>query len=98
MEQNDRPYSGKYGFIETVSYWPTTHMVAPKEKALACAECHAKNGRLAALAGFYMPGRDNFHWLDWAGYLLLAATFAGVLLHAMLRGLALCYRKEPNHD
>ena len=61
-------------------------------------ECHAKNGRLAALAGFYMPGRDNFQWLDWAGYLLLAATFAGVLLHALLRGLALSYRKERNHD
>ena len=30
-EQNDIPYSGQYGFIETDSYWPITHMVAPKE-------------------------------------------------------------------
>ncbi len=98
MEQQGKPYSGQYGFVETYSYWPTTHMVAPKENALACSECHAKQGRLAALAGFYMPGRDNFKWLDLAGYLLMAATFAGVLLHALLRGLALRYRKEQNHD
>ncbi len=98
MEQNGKPYSGEYGFVETYSYWPTTHMVAPKEQALACGECHARNGRLAALAGFYMPGRDNFQWLDWAGYLLMAGTFAGVLLHALLRSLALGYRKEQNHD
>ena len=98
MQEQDKPYSGQYGFIETYSYWPTTHMVAPKDKALACSECHAREGRLAGLTGFYMPGRDNFKWLDWAGYLLIAGTFAGISMHAMLRGLARRYRKEQNHD
>jgi len=27
------PYSGQYGFAETWMYWPTTHMVQPKENA-----------------------------------------------------------------
>ncbi|MGO9172540.1 MAG: tetrathionate reductase family octaheme c-type cytochrome [Rhodomicrobium sp.] len=98
MKENGKPYSGQYGFVQTYSYWPSTHMVAPKEQALACGECHAKNGRLAALAGFYMPGRDNFKWLDLAGYLLIAGSFAGVMLHAMLRGLARRYRKGQNND
>jgi len=29
------------------------HMVAPKEDALACEECHAKEGRLAHLKGIH---------------------------------------------
>ncbi len=45
-------------FIKTEMSWPITHMVAPKEKALACVECHSKNGRLAGIEGVYMPGRD----------------------------------------
>jgi hypothetical protein len=93
MEKNNKPYSGEYGFIETYSYWPITHMVAPKEKALSCGECHAKGGRLASLTGFYMPGRDGFGWLDVAGYLALAGSLGGVLLHAILRGL---YRVRRN--
>ncbi len=34
------PYSGSYGFIETKMYWPINHMVAPKEDALKCTDCH----------------------------------------------------------
>jgi octaheme c-type cytochrome (tetrathionate reductase family) len=34
------PYSGKYEFVETVMYRGITHEVVPKEKALACAQCH----------------------------------------------------------
>jgi octaheme c-type cytochrome (tetrathionate reductase family) len=39
-------YSGKYSFAETLMYWPTTHMVQPKENALQCNACHSNNGRL----------------------------------------------------
>ena len=98
MSENGKPYSGQYGFVETYSYWPTTHMVAPKEKALACSECHAKNGRLQNLAGFYMPGRDSFRWLDILGYLLMAGTLFGVILHATLRGLSRRYLRGHDHD
>ncbi|MEZ4765716.1 MAG: cytochrome C, partial [Calditrichia bacterium] len=34
------PYSGRYGFTETEMFWPITHMVAPKENALQCVDCH----------------------------------------------------------
>ncbi len=40
------PYSGKYGFAPTEMYWPLTHMVAPKEKALGCTDCHGEKGRM----------------------------------------------------
>ncbi|HED64828.1 MAG TPA: tetrathionate reductase family octaheme c-type cytochrome [Planctomycetes bacterium] len=40
------PYSGQMGFAETMMYWPLSHMVAPKEKALQCADCHGDGGRM----------------------------------------------------
>jgi octaheme c-type cytochrome (tetrathionate reductase family) len=43
---NGIAYSGKYGFAKTEMYWPLTHMVATKEKALGCTECHGERGRL----------------------------------------------------
>jgi len=39
-------YSGKYGFAPTEMYWPLSHMVAPKEKALGCSDCHGESSRL----------------------------------------------------
>lgn len=45
------PYSGQFAFIETESTWPLNHMVAPKEKALWCNDCHASKGRLAKVPG-----------------------------------------------
>ncbi len=87
MQNNGIPYSGEYDFVETYSYWPITHMVAPKQDALACAECHSRDGRLDGLTGFYMPGRDNFRWLDILGYFALGGALAGVLTHGLLRKL-----------
>jgi len=40
------PYSGKYGFAPTEMLWPLSHMVAPKEKALSCSDCHGEKSRL----------------------------------------------------
>jgi hypothetical protein len=60
-------------------------MVAPKENALGCNACHAKNGRLDGLDGFYMPGRDANPWVDRIGWLLVALTLAAVLLHGLIR-------------
>ncbi|MEA3277742.1 MAG: tetrathionate reductase family octaheme c-type cytochrome [Pseudomonadota bacterium] len=83
--QTDMDYSGSFDFIETRMYWPIAHMVAPKEDALACDSCHSQDGRLADLTGFYMPGRDANPWIDRIGWLLVAATLAGVLLHGLMR-------------
>ena len=83
--QTEMDFSGKFDFVETRMYWPLTHMVAPKEDALACNECHSKDGRLAKLTGFYMPGRDANPWIDRIGWLLVLATLAGVLLHGLMR-------------
>ncbi len=85
MREFGLPYSGEYGFVETYSYWPITHMVTPKEEALACSECHSKEGRLKDLNGFYMPGRDSFKWLDRIGYLLVLGALVIVVLHTVLR-------------
>ena len=39
-------YSGHYGFAETVTYWPLSHMVTPKAQALRCVDCHGPDGRM----------------------------------------------------
>jgi octaheme c-type cytochrome (tetrathionate reductase family) len=40
------PYSGKYEFVNTVSYIGASHEVSPKEEALQCGECHLGGSRL----------------------------------------------------
>lgn len=85
MEAVGLPYSGEYGFVDTYMYWPITHMVSPKDEALACNECHAKNGRLEGVEGVYLPGRDGNVWLDRLGILLIAATLLGVIGHGLIR-------------
>lgn len=87
MKNAGLPYSGKYDFIKTEMYWPINHMVAPKEQALSCVECHTRNddGRLANLSGFYLPGRDSNEFLDKWGLWLFILTVAGVFGHALIR-------------
>lgn len=46
MKTVDLPYSGDYGFAETVMYWRINHMVVPAEKVLQCLDCHGDKGRL----------------------------------------------------
>ncbi len=88
MKDFNLPYSGEFGFVETLSWWPVTHMVAPKDDALGCADCHAQQGRLAGLDGVYLPGRDSNRWLDLIGILLVLGTLAGVIGHGLIRKLA----------
>jgi len=44
-EATGLPYSGHYDFTNTAMFWPLTHMVAPKENALQCFDCHTKEGK-----------------------------------------------------
>lgn len=98
MQEAKLAFSGELGFIPTVSYWPITHMVAPKSDALACESCHAKDGRLAKLSGFYMPGGVSSgvsRWVDLIGLAMLFAGFAGVMAHGGLRLVANRWRAKP---
>lgn len=88
MKDAGAGYSGKFDFIETTMHWPLSHMVAPKEESLGCADCHAEDGRLAALTDFYLPGRDANRWLDGIGWLAVAGTLGGVSLHGLARLIA----------
>ncbi|MBB4285320.1 tetrathionate reductase family octaheme c-type cytochrome [Roseospira goensis] len=78
-------FSGSYGFVETETWWPLAHMVAPKDDAVGCNECHTKHGRLAALTDFYMPGRDTYGWLTLAGWGLAGLTLLACVLHGVVR-------------
>ncbi len=93
MKKNGIPYSGEWGFVETYSYWPINHMVAPKDDALDCSSCHADDGRLNHLKGFYMPGTGRNKLLDLIGLLAVLGTLAGVLGHGALRMIANRRRK-----
>lgn len=86
MKRVGLPYSGTYDFIETEMFLPLNHMVSPKDNSLSCSECHQRdNGRLAALTGFYMPGRDYDPWIDRIGFLLVVITTLGVIIHGVIR-------------
>ena len=83
-------FSGKVDFIETYSMWPITHMVAPKEKAVGCVECHSSGGRLEKIDGIYMPGRGSDHaiWLELGGWAIAALALLAVLGHGFGRFVA----------
>jgi octaheme c-type cytochrome (tetrathionate reductase family) len=85
MKEYNKPYSGEFGFIETYSFWPTTHMVAPANDALSCNDCHSKDGRLEGIPGVYIAGRDSNPWLDRIGLLVVLGTLVGVLGHGLIR-------------
>ncbi len=80
-----QPFGGKFGFVRTEMTWPITHMVAPKVDALTCTQCHSRDGRLSAVEGVYLPGRDANLWLDRAGWTLALLTLAGVIVHGGIR-------------
>ena len=46
MKVTGLDYSGKHGFAPTETYWPINHMVAEKDKALGCLDCHGDSGRM----------------------------------------------------
>lgn len=94
QEYNNLPYSGEFDFVDTEYVFPITHMVAPKEQAVACVDCHAKGGRLDHLEGFYMPGRDSARLLDMGGWALVAASALGVALHGLGRFLSSVGRRK----
>ena len=79
------PFSGEFDFVETEMRWPINHMVAPKEDALACADCHSTQGRLQNIQGIYMPGRDANPYLNFFGWAAVLLALIGVLIHGALR-------------
>ena len=85
MEAVGATYSGELDFVETEMAWPITHMVAPKDDAVTCEECHSRNGRMAGIAGVYMPGRDYTGWLDFLGWAGALLALIAVLGHGGLR-------------
>ncbi|WP_210401998.1 tetrathionate reductase family octaheme c-type cytochrome [Thioclava sp. F36-6] len=77
-------YSGEFDFVHTYMYWPITHMVAPADDALQCESCHTQGGRMADLAGIYVPGSE----INFGGKLGLAMflmALLGALGHGALR-------------
>ncbi|MCK5856630.1 MAG: tetrathionate reductase family octaheme c-type cytochrome [Bacteroidales bacterium] len=88
MEALGLPYSGKYDFVSTESYWLLNHMVSPKEEALSCESCHSRDSRLSALKSFYLPGRDKSKIVDIGGILFLILVVLGVGGHSALRILS----------
>lgn len=92
MKDANLPFSGKISFIKTEMYWPVNHMVADKENAVQCNECHTRtDSRLAGLKDFYMPGRDYSSMVDTGGKWLLILSLIGIFIHSTIRFIS--YRK-----
>lgn len=95
MEAAGKPYSGEYGFVDTYMYWPITHMVAPAEDAVDCAECHSEGGRMANIAGVFLPGTDTMSLTGILGRIIVLMALLGVVGHTALRIFS---RKGGSHD
>lgn len=78
-------FSGDFGFVETEYLFQTTHMVAPKEQALSCTECHSSQSRLNDIQGVYLPGRDRSRTADSLGWAAILGTSLGVIGHGSIR-------------
>ena len=50
-------YTGPMGVVDTELFWIQNHMVAPKENALGCAECHSEDSRVDFAALGYPAGQ-----------------------------------------
>jgi octaheme c-type cytochrome (tetrathionate reductase family) len=97
MQEVGGRYSGNYAFVETVTYWPLTHMVAPIEDSLSCADCHEEGGGvIAEVRGIYLPGRDGAAILDWLGIAMVALPVVGVATHTV--GRLLVRDREDKND
>ncbi|HQO39504.1 MAG TPA: multiheme c-type cytochrome [Spirochaetota bacterium] len=94
MREAGVPFSGKLDWIETEMYWPLTHLVTPSENAVSCDDCHSRKGRLNNVQACWIPGRDRSLVLDILGYLLVAGSFAGVIVHGTMRHVSSKKRKE----
>lgn len=93
MKYVDLPFSGDVGFVETEYFFPITHMVAPKERVVACGECHNAEGRLKGLPGVYVPGRDVHAGVTMVGWGAVAAAFLAVVAHGVGRMVSSSRRK-----
>ena len=85
MKSVNQKFSGDYGFVSTEMSWPLTHMVAPKDDALKCTQCHSTTGRLQKVSGLYMPGRDANKVLNFLGWTAALLALIGVIIHGALR-------------
>ncbi len=72
-EASGLPFSGEFGFTETEMYWRLSHMIAPKERALQCVDCHGDSGGMDWKAlGYdgdpaYVGGRSRKRVVSMAG-------------------------------
>ncbi|MBM3878155.1 MAG: tetrathionate reductase family octaheme c-type cytochrome [Verrucomicrobia bacterium] len=57
MASVGKTFSGQVGFVETEMFWVQNHVVAPKEQALTCADCHTPRSRLQFAALGYPAER-----------------------------------------
>lgn len=95
-KDNEQDYSGQFGFVETNGYWLIKHMVAPKEDALSCQDCHTTNSRLKDVKDFYLLGRDKNTLVEFYGLLAIVGGLLGVLLHTSIRIFMSYRRKKKN--
>lgn len=95
MKHAGLPFSGQVAFVKTEMYWPVNHMVSNKGATVQCAECHTrKDGRLASLTDFYMPGRDYSGAVETGGAWLLLLTLLGVVGHGSVRAIVSLRRSK----
>jgi octaheme c-type cytochrome (tetrathionate reductase family) len=67
MTYAGKTFSGQVGFVNTEMFWVQNHMVAPKEQALWCTECHTPRSRIDFAALGY-PADEALRLQNMAGF------------------------------
>jgi len=73
MAAVNRPFSGQVDWISSEMYWIQNHMVAPKEDALRCIDCHSTYGQMDFNALGYRGAEADvlqrlYQYAVWAGF------------------------------
>lgn len=90
MASVDREFSGEVGWADSEMFWVQNHMVAPKDKALKCADCHTSHGRLDFLALGYPEGQA-------AALQTMMGFEIGVQLAGQPAGVQLLWTGQPGY-
>ena len=91
MDYVSEPFSGQVGWVATEMYWVQNHQVAPKEKALQCADCHSPKGQLSFASLGY--GEQAAHLQTLAGFEL-----SSLKLNVNLDRIELRWQAGPGYN
>lgn len=89
-----KTFSGQLGWASSEMFWVQNHMVAPKEQALTCLDCHSPTGRIP----FAALGYESNRVARLQNLSMIVGTDHAGRFGASYRGSASCLECHPGKD